>query len=98
MCIRDSILSKSASFGSNIVYTPYYEKWISMLDGSYSNMTITFQDQNYNLIPIQDSNMMVSLLIRQKSRSTKTIEQKITKSINLNKLQFNDESSENNIN
>ena len=69
-----------------------------MLDGSYSNMTITFQDQNYNLIPIQDSNMMVSLLIRQKSRSTKTIEQKITKSINLNKLQFNDESSENNIN
>ena len=55
----------NVAFGSNIVYTPTYEKWISIQSGTYSAMTIVFQDQNFNTIYANDSNVMISLLIRQ---------------------------------
>ena len=57
--------SPNVAFGSNIVYTPTYEKWISIQGGTYSGMTIVFQDQNFNTIYANDSNVMISLLIRQ---------------------------------
>ena len=66
----------NVAFGSNIVYTPTYEKWISIQSGTYSGMTIVFQDQNFNTIYANDSNVMISLLIRQgkeKPKINKTI-------------------------
>jgi hypothetical protein len=54
----------SANFGSNISYIPTYEKWIGIQSGIYANMTLTFQDQNFNAIYANDPNVMISLLIR----------------------------------
>ena len=55
-----------SSFGSNINYNPSFEKWIDIRDGTYNSMTITFQDQSFNTLYAQDSNISLALLIRQK--------------------------------
>jgi hypothetical protein len=54
----------NSSFGSNINYTPAYEKWIYLLEGTYATLNIQFCDQNYNPLIMNDSNIMVSLLIK----------------------------------
>jgi hypothetical protein len=56
----------NATFGSNITYNPTFPKWIAIKDGTYNNLTITFQDQNLNTINIKDPNLLLSLLIRKK--------------------------------
>ena len=63
--ILDSF-SINASFGSNINYSPNYEKWISVRKGTYSNITITFVDQDFNNIAIVDPNVIITLLIKNK--------------------------------
>ena len=55
----------STSFGSNIYYNPSYEKWINIKAGSYSKLYLYFQDQNLNNIAFNDSNVLISLLIKQ---------------------------------
>lgn len=51
-------------FGSNLNYSPNFEKWIKIKSGRYSNFTITFQDQNFSNIPILDSNLSITLLLK----------------------------------
>ena len=53
----------NAYFGSNIVYQPY-EKFVSIIGGTYSNMYVYFNDQDGNEIYAKDSNVMISLLIK----------------------------------
>jgi hypothetical protein len=53
-------------FGSNLNYSPNFEKWIKIKSGRYANFTITFQDQNFNNIPILDTNCLITLLIKTK--------------------------------
>ena len=56
----------NSTFGSNINYIPSYEKWVRVHHGTYSNLIITFVDQNYNNIQILDQNVIITLLLRQK--------------------------------
>ena len=57
----------NAQFGSNITYDPSYAKWIKIKDGIYSSMTITLTDQNFNTIYARDPNLIITLMIRQRS-------------------------------
>jgi hypothetical protein len=54
----------TGAFGSNLNITPNFEKWIKIKSGRYSNFTITFQDQNFNNIPILDTNLLITLLLK----------------------------------
>lgn len=62
--IIDSFPINSA-YGANINYVPNFEKWIKIQKGTYSSFTISFYDQNLNPIQILDSNVLITLLIRQ---------------------------------
>lgn len=57
--------SINASFGSNITYTPPYEKWISIQPGTYASLSIVFEDQNFFALQANDSNVLIALLLRQ---------------------------------
>ena len=57
----------NSQFGSNITYDPSYAKWIKIKNGIYSSMTITLTDQNFNTIYARDSNLIITLMIRQRS-------------------------------
>lgn len=65
--------SISSSFGSNITYSPPYEKWISIQEGTYASLTIAFQDQNFNTLQANDPNVLIALLLRQGKKKTKPI-------------------------
>lgn len=54
----------NGTFGSNLNVTPNFEKWIKIKSGRYTNFTITFQDQNFRSIPILDSNLLITLLLK----------------------------------
>ena len=56
----------NGTFGYNITYDPSFEKWVAIRDGIYSNMTITFTDQNSNTLYSRDPNLALSLLIRKR--------------------------------
>ena len=58
----------NCTFGSNLTYNPSFEKWLSIRDGTYSSMTITFSDQNLNTLYSRDPNLALTLLIRQKEK------------------------------
>jgi len=63
--ILDTFSLNGTSFGSNIVYTPSYEKWINCSSGNFNNFYVYFCDQNLNTIQSNDPNVLISLLIRQ---------------------------------
>ena len=54
----------NTTFGSNIVYEPYYEKWVDVVSGTYNNIYIYLQDQDGNQIYARDSNVLISLLLK----------------------------------
>jgi len=54
----------NTTFGNNIVYQPPYEKWVDIIPGTYNNIYISFEDQDGNQIYAQDSNVMISLLLK----------------------------------
>lgn len=56
----------NASFGSNIIYDPAFEKFVALKDGVYSSLTITISDQNLNQIYSVDPNISMTLIIRQR--------------------------------
>jgi len=56
----------TGTFGSNINYSPNFEKWIKIKAGRYSSFTISFEDQNFRTIPILDDNVLITLLLRTK--------------------------------
>jgi len=57
----------NATFGSNITYSPSFPKWIKIKDGIYNSMNITLTDQNFNTIYARDPNLIITLMIRQRS-------------------------------
>jgi hypothetical protein len=56
----------TGTFGSNLNYSPNFEKWIKIKSGRYASFIISFEDQNFNAIPILDSNVLITLLLRTK--------------------------------
>ena len=54
----------NATFGSNISYTPPFQKWVKASSGNFNNMTIQFVDQNFNPIVMNDSNILITILIK----------------------------------
>lgn len=63
--ILDTFSLSGASFGSNITYTPSYEKWINCSYGTFNSFFVYFQDQNLNRIQSNDPNVLISILLRQ---------------------------------
>lgn len=55
-------------FGSNIIYAPSFEKWVKMKSGTYSSLTFTICDQNFNQIYSVDPNVAITLMIRPRMR------------------------------
>ena len=82
----------NSTFGSNISYSPSYEKWVGIKQGSYSRLLIYFQDQNLNPIIATDNNVSISLLIKQSRKKLDIIKEKILK--NIKSLDFQDENKE----
>ena len=58
----------TGAFGSNINYEPSFEKWVSISAGTYYNLILSFQDQNFNTIQFNDTNILVNLLIKRGSK------------------------------
>jgi len=54
----------NTNFGSNILYQPVSDNWVKIKKGTYSFLTITFSDQNFNTLYMNDPNILLSLLIR----------------------------------
>lgn len=52
------------AFGANINYDPKFQKWIKIKSGTYNSLTITFKDQNFNTVVINDPNLTISLLLK----------------------------------
>ena len=48
--ILDTFSINDSTFGSNITYTPYYKKWVSVKSGIFNSITVVLQDQNFNII------------------------------------------------
>jgi hypothetical protein len=62
--VLDSFTFQNTSFGSNGVYAPNFESNINLKSGTYSSLTITLVDQNFNRIAMNDSNVLITLLIK----------------------------------
>ena len=63
--ILDTFSLSGTTFGSNITYTPSYEKWINCSYGTFNSFFVYFQDHNLNRIQSNDPNVLISLLLRQ---------------------------------
>jgi hypothetical protein len=61
--VLDSIPINS-TFGANINYTPSFQKFVKCSSGSYSSLIITLVDQDFNNIQMLDSNVSISLLLK----------------------------------
>jgi len=85
--------SISSSFGSNITYTPPYEKWISIQAGTYSSISIAFQDQNFTTLQANDPNVLIALLLRQGKKKPPIINTNTNKIVSplVKQLEFKDE-------
>jgi hypothetical protein len=53
-------------FGTNILYTPTFEKWVKLKSGNYSTLIFSIVDQNLNQIYSVDPNISITLMIRAK--------------------------------
>jgi len=63
--VIDNIPITNVSFGSQIVYEPKYEKWVTISGNStYNNLIITILDQNFNPVISNDPNATISLLLK----------------------------------
>lgn len=63
--ILTSIPLANSSFGSNIIFNPNYPNYVSLKEGTYPNMTITLNDQNFNNIYANDNNVCINLTLKQ---------------------------------
>lgn len=59
----------NTSFGSIIETNPTELAFIDIQNGNYSDFDISFLDQNFNPLPIRDTNVIVQLLIKSKRES-----------------------------
>ena len=55
----------NASFGSNITYTPSFEKFVACNPGVYNSLDITICDQNFNNISAKDNNSVITLILKE---------------------------------
>jgi len=63
--ILDSFgIPTGSNFGSNIVYEPSFQKWVTIREGTYSSMILNVQDQDFNDIKILDPNTVITLIIK----------------------------------
>ena len=62
--IIDSMPINDTSFGSNIIYQPSFERFVTVSDGTFNNFTFSFRDQNLNEIYAKDPNVSITLIIR----------------------------------
>ena len=61
--ILDSIPIVDTTFGANINYSPSFEKWISITDGTYNSLLITLTDENNINIVAQDNHSLFTLVL-----------------------------------
>ena len=61
--ILDSIPIENVAFGANLNYSPSFEKWVSITDGTYNSLLLTITDENNNTIVAQDSNSLFTLVL-----------------------------------
>lgn len=54
----------TSTYGSNINYLPVKSNWIKIKSGKFSNLTITFNDQNFKPLICLDNNVLITLLIK----------------------------------
>ena len=81
--------SINTNFGSNITYSPPYEKWISIQAGTYNSIAIAFQDQNFTTLQANDPNVLIALLLRQGKKKPAHINRIVSPLVK--QLEFKDE-------
>lgn len=59
-----SFSAGGATFGDLISTSPSEFSYVSINAGQYPSLTITFYDQSYAPLPIQDSNLIIQLLVK----------------------------------
>lgn len=64
--IVDSFPITDTSFGSNIVYSPYFDRYVECVPGHYKSISFQILDQNFNTIYSLDPNLLITILIRLK--------------------------------
>jgi hypothetical protein len=55
----------TSSFGNNIVYEPSFNKWVKVKSGKYNIFSLSFNDEFGNALPMRDTNILVTLLLKQ---------------------------------
>jgi len=60
--ILDSI-PINTTFGSNIEYSPSFQRWITIQDGTYSSIQLSLFDENLVQLQAQDSHSLFTLMI-----------------------------------
>ena len=55
----------TSSFGNNINYSPNFLKFIKCKQGRYSNLNVSFFDQNLSPLAIRDPNLLITLMIKE---------------------------------
>lgn len=65
----------NANFGSNVTYNNPYPKWVTISEGTFNSISIFFEDQNFNTLQCNDSNVLISLLIRQGPKPKKLLKE-----------------------
>lgn len=55
----------TSDFGNNIVYEPSFNKWVKLKSGKYNTFSITFNDEFGTPLPIRDTNVLITLLLKQ---------------------------------
>jgi len=61
--IIDAIPIYNTQFGANINYEAKIDKRVSLKAGTFNNISINLLDDNYNLLPILDPNIILNFLI-----------------------------------
>lgn len=61
--ILDSIPIIDTTFGANINYSPSFQRWISITDGTYNTLIVTLTDENNINIVAQDNNSLITLVL-----------------------------------
>jgi hypothetical protein len=58
------IMPINNQYGSNLLYAPQISKFVKIRAGKYSNITITFNDDNFKTLNMLDQNVLICLLIK----------------------------------
>ena len=61
--ILDSIPIIETAFGANINYSPSFERYVSITDGTYNSLLLTITDENNVSIQAQDNRSLFTLLL-----------------------------------